>query len=261
MCKIIAIANQKGGVAKTTTTMSIAAALTQLGYKVLMVDFDPQGNLTHYCGLEKDTLLEHTIATAIKNTIYGRETDDKKIVWRTTERLWVIPANTYAAALELDIAAVPDNPMLILSKYLSHFRKVYDYILIDCGPSLGLLTINALTAADSVLIPITAEVFAIEGLQELISTIRRIKAQFNPILRYEGILFTKMNKRLLLSKQIQADVKEIFGKTVPIFEEYIPLNVKLCESTGSGNSIFSYDPSNNAGAAYMRVAEEITKHE
>ena len=125
--------------AKTTTAMNIDAALNQLEKKVLMVDFDPQGNLTHYCGLQKDCLLQQTIATAIKNTIANEETDDRKLLWRTTEGLRIIPANTYASSLELGIAAVDENPMLILARYLAHFRKNFDYIIIDCGPSLGMV--------------------------------------------------------------------------------------------------------------------------
>ena len=251
MGKIIAIANQKGGVGKTTTTVNLAASLGVLEKKVLLIDADPQANATSGLGIEVENvefgtyqLLEHT-KTALETII---ETD--------SPNLDLIPAHIDLVAIEIELVD-KDEREYMMKKAISDLRNSYDYILIDCAPSLGLLTLNALTAADAVIIPIQCEYFALEGLGKLLNTIKSIQKIHNPDLDIEGMLLTMFDSRLRLSNQVVEEVRKHFADMV--FDTIIQRNVRLSEAPSYGESIIKYDASSKGAANYLNLANEVVK--
>ena len=249
MGKIIAIANQKGGVGKTTTTVNLAASLGVLEKKVLLIDADPQANATSGLGIEVDEvargsyqLLEHTSEAA------------DTIVRTNSPNVDLIPAHIDLVAIEIELVDKDDREYM-LRKAIEGLREAYDYILIDCAPSLGLLTLNALTAADSVIIPIQCEYFALEGLGKLLNTIKSVQRIHNPDLDIEGMLLTMYDSRLRLSNQVVEEVKKHFGDMV--FETIIQRNVRLGEAPSYGESIIKYDASSKGAANYLNMAHEL----
>mgnify|MGYP001120907305 FL=1 len=249
MGKIIAIANQKGGVGKTTTTVNLAASLGVLEKKVLLIDADPQANATSGLGIEVDEvargsyqLLEHTSEAA------------DTIVKTNSPNVDLIPAHIDLVAIEIELVDKDDREYM-LRKAIEGLREAYDYILIDCAPSLGLLTLNALTAADSVIIPIQCEYFALEGLGKLLNTIKSVQRIHNPDLDIEGMLLTMYDSRLRLSNQVVEEVKKHFGDMV--FETIIQRNVRLGEAPSYGESIIKYDASSKGAANYLNMAHEL----
>ncbi|MBO5883075.1 MAG: ParA family protein [Clostridia bacterium] len=249
MGKIISFANQKGGVGKTTSCVNIAASLGILGYKVLIIDLDPQGNTTSGVGISKKGLKGST-----KELLSGELTARDVITETPYENLSVIPTNTTLAGAEFDLFDF-DESECRMKNALSEIKDEYDYILIDCPPSLGMLTINAFTASDGVIVPMQCEFYALEGLSQLMITINRIKRLYNPDLAVSGIIITMYNSRLLLSMQVIAELKKHYDDK--IFETKISRNVKLTEAPGFGKPVYYHDKSSKGAKEYIEVAKEL----
>ena len=251
MTKIIAVANQKGGVGKTTTAINLSAALAEKGKKVLVVDIDPQGNTTSGFGIEKNEL---------ENTVYelmlGECSVKDCMIEDVIPNLSIIPSNVNLAAAEIELIEA-DKKEYILKNELDWVKDKFDFVIIDCPPSLSMLTVNSMTASDSVLVPIQCEYYAMEGLSQLIHTINLVKKKLNPYLEMEGVVFTMYDSRTDLSQEVVESVKEALEERV--FETNIPRNVRLAEAPSYGMPICKYD-ANSAGAlAYASLADEIIK--
>jgi len=249
MGRIIAIANQKGGVGKTTTSINLTASLAAKGKKVLLIDIDPQGNATSGFGLDKNEL---------ENTIYelilGECSIQDCIVKNVIENVSILPSNVNLAAAEIELIGV-DNKEYILKKEVEWIHDQFDFILIDCPPSLSMLTVNAMTTANSVLVPIQCEYYALEGLSQLIHTVNLVKERLNPNLVMEGILFTMYDSRTNLSMQVVENVKN--HVTQNIYKTVIPRNIRLAEAPSYGMPINVYDPKSAGAESYMSLADEV----
>ena len=254
MGKAIAIFNQKGGVGKTTTNINLGACLALKGKKVLMIDIDPQGNTTSGIGIRK-RVLEQTIY----DVLVDENVDINKVILPTrTENLFILPASVDLAGAEVELATLEGREGR-LKKAVESLRDKFDYILIDCPPSLGILTLNSLTAVDSVLIPIQCEFYALEGVSQLISTIELVKKNLNPDLYIEGVILSMFDGRTNLSQQVVAEVKTFFGKLM--YNTIIPRNVRLAEAPSFGLPIVAYDPSAIGAKAYQEFTVEFLKRE
>ncbi|MDL2286071.1 AAA family ATPase [Desulfococcaceae bacterium OttesenSCG-928-F15] len=251
MTQIICIANQKGGVGKTTTAVNLAAALALCGQKVLLVDCDPQGNATTGVGVEKSSLQK-----TLYHGLIGEADAESLILFSGTDGLDVLPSRVELTGFEVEMMGA-ENRERFLEKLLSPLRGRYDYVLIDCPPSLSLLTLNAFTCADSVLIPLQSEFYALEGLGQLLQTMKRVKKSLNAGLRVSGILLTMFDSRTNLSTQVADDAEEYFKDM--IFKTRIPRNVRLGEAPSFGQSIFNYAPASRGAQSYMQLAEEIIR--
>lgn len=253
MSKIIAIANQKGGVGKTTTSVNLGACLASLGKKVLLVDIDPQGNTTSGVGINKADVSD-CIYDVLINEVHPREA----MVETNVPGLTVIPATIQLAGAEIELVSTISREQR-LKKSLHMVKDQFDYVLIDCPPSLGILTINSLTAADSVLIPIQCEYYALEGLSQLLNTVRLVQKHLNTTLQIEGVLLTMLDARTNLGIQVIEEVKKYFQQKV--YQTIIPRNVRLSEAPSHGQAIITYDPRSKGAEVYLELAKEVISYE
>ncbi len=251
MGKIIAIANQKGGVGKTTTSINLAASLGALEKKVLLIDADPQANASSGLGIDVENLEIGTY-----QIIEHSNTAEEGVIPTSAPNVWIIPAHIDLVAIEIELVD-KEKREYMLKQALKEIKDKYDYVIIDCAPSLGLLTLNALTAADSVVIPIQCEYFALEGLGKLLNTIKSVQKIHNPSLDIEGLLLTMYDTRLRLSNQVVEEVQKHFNNMV--FSTIIQRNIKLSEAPSFGESIINYDATSRGAANYLNLAEEIIK--
>ena len=249
MGKIVAFSNQKGGVGKTTTCVNMAAYLAAKGYKVLIVDLDPQGNATTGLGFAK---------SEVKSSVYNTMIDDmplaQAVLTTETENLDILPSNIDLAGAEVELVYVKDREH-VLKRVLEGAKNSYDFIAIDCPPSLGLLTINALAAADTAMIPIQSEYYAMEGLSQLMNTIRLVKKHLNPSLELEGVVLTMKDNRAIISRQISDEIRKYFGKRV--YDTVIPRNIRLAEAPSHGKPIMEHDNKCTGAKAYLALTEEF----
>ena len=251
MAKIIAVVNQKGGVGKTTSTVNLAASVALKGQKVLLMDIDPQGNATSGLGVNKREL-----ETSSYDVIVNALPIEKAIRKTEFENLWVLPSNMNLAGAELELVDMNHRESKIKNA-VAPIKADFDFIFLDCPPSLGLITLNALCAADSVLVPIQCEYYALEGLSQLMSTIRQVKRLYNPHIEMEGVLLTMYDGRLNLTQQVVGELKRFFPKKV--YATAIPRNVKLSEAPSYGLPIHYYDKNSKGAAAYDALADEFLK--
>lgn len=253
MSKIIAIANQKGGVGKTTTSVNLSAGLASIGKRVLLIDIDPQGNTTSGVGVNKADV-ENCIYDVLINEVDPREA----IVPTMVDGLSIIPATIQLAGAEIELVPTISREVR-LKRAISQVKGQFDYVIIDCPPSLGILTINSLTAADSVLIPIQCEYYALEGLSQLLNTVRLVQKHLNTSLQIEGVLLTMFDARTNLGIQVIEEVKKYFQQKV--YKTVIPRNVRLSEAPSHGQSIITYDPKSKGAEVYLELAKEVVSYE
>ncbi|WP_025691488.1 ParA family protein [Paenibacillus zanthoxyli] len=253
MSKIIAIANQKGGVGKTTTSVNLGAGLATLGKRVLLVDIDPQGNTTSGVGINKAD-----VESCIYNILIDDIPPQEAIQETKIDGLHIIPATIQLAGAEIELVSTISRE-LRLKKALGLVKQNYDYIIIDCPPSLGILTINSLTAADSVIIPIQCEYYALEGLSQLLNTVRLVQKNLNPHLQIEGVLLTMLDARTNLGIQVIEEVKKYFQEKV--YRTIIPRNIRLSEAPSHGQSIITYDRRSKGAEVYYELAKEVLSYE
>ena len=249
MVKVIAIANQKGGVGKTTTAVNLAACLAQKGRKVLMLDEDPQGNATSGLGFDK-----RDIKKCVYDTLINDVPMKDVLLHSDYENLDVIPATIQLAGAEIELVSLMNREGR-LKNALERVKHDYDYVLIDCPPSLGLLTINALTAANSVLVPIQCEFYALEGVSQLMNTIKLVQRNLNPALKLEGVLMTMFDQRTNLSSDVVGDVRKYFN--TKMYNTIIPRNVRLSEAPSHGQPVIVYDPKSKGAQVYSELAQEV----
>jgi len=249
MGRIIAIANQKGGVGKTTTAINLSASLASLGKKVLALDLDPQGNMTSGLGVDKDQ-----VENSVYDLIIGQTGIEECICKEVIENLDVLPSNINLSAAEIELIGV-ENKEYIIRNEMEKVKERYDFVIIDCPPALSMLTINAMTTADSVLVPIQCEYYALEGLSQLIHTINLVQERLNPALVIEGVVFTMYDARTNLSLQVVENVKDNLDQT--IYKTIIPRNIRLAEAPSYGMPINLYDPKSKGAERYLLLAEEV----
>ena len=249
MKKIIAVANQKGGVGKTTTSVNLSSALALMGNKVLVVDIDPQGNATSGFGIDKNNL-----NSTLCDLFTGEFNLHSILVGTEQTGLWVAPSNNDLIGVELELYDKPGRELILRDEIL-RLESHFDYVILDCPPSLGLLTVNALVAAQSILVPLQCEYYALEGISALMETIALARTQLNPNLELEGVILTMFDGRTNLARQVAQEAKSFFGDKV--FNTVIPRNVKLSESPSFGKPIFMYDPESVGAKAYRNLASEI----
>ena len=249
MGRVIAVANQKGGVGKTTTAINLSACLAEKGQKVLAIDMDPQGNMTSGLGIDKDEVEKN-----IYDLMIGQAGVDEVLQKEAIENLDVIPTSIDLSAAEIELIGVDDKEFIIRNA-VQPIKDDYDYIIIDCPPSLSMLTINAMTTADSVLVPIQCEYYALEGLSQLIHTVELVKERLNPVLEIEGVVFTMYDARTNLSLQVVENVKDILKQN--IYKTIIPRNVRLAEAPSYGMPINYYDKRSTGAESYRLLADEV----
>lgn len=258
-CKIIAVCNQKGGVGKTTTTVNLGVGLARAGKRVLLVDADPQGDLTTCLGWQDGDNLPITIADLLYHAIMEQEVNTRDALLRHTENVSLLPANIDLSGMEMQLVTAMSREYA-LRTILDPLRKQYDYILIDCMPSLGMITINALAAADSVVIPVQAHYLSAKGMTQLIRTIEKVKKQINPSLKIDGAVLTLADMRTNLARATANIITSSYGHAMRVYKTIIPVSTKAAEMSAQGKSIFAYDANGKAAAAYEQLTREVLQH-
>ena len=259
MCKVIAIANQKGGVGKTTTAGSIGVALGKEGKRVLLIDADAQGSLTASLGYTQPDQIEITLATVLEHIIREEVFEPFEGILHHDEGIDLLPANIELSGIEVSLVNIMSRE-IIMREYVQYIADFYDYVIIDCTPSLGMLTINALVSADTVLIPVQAAYLPVKGLEQLIRTIGKVKRTLNKELAIEGILITMVDNRTNYSRDVSRLLNETYGQNVYIFKTVVPMSVRAAETSAEGISIFKHDPNGKVAAAYSLVTKEVLAH-
>lgn len=257
-CKTIAVCNQKGGVGKTTTTVNLGVGLAMQGKKVLLIDADPQGDLTTCLGWRDSDSLSVTLTEKLQAIISEQEQNPFDGILQHKEKVDLVPSNLSLSSLEMTLVTAMSRES-VLKNYLSLVKDKYDYVLIDCMPSLGMITINALAAADSVVIPTQPHYLSAKGLELLLRSVSMVKRQINPKLRIDGILMTMVMPRTNISKEITATVKSAYGQKIKVFDTEIPHSIRAVEATAEGKSIFAYDKGGKVAAAYEQFSKEVAE--
>ena len=255
-CKVIALTNQKGGVGKTTTAVNLGVSLAKQGKTVLLVDADAQANLTMALGYTKTDNLPITLSDIMQDIIDGKSVDVQESILHTDEGVDLLPSCVELAGVETTLIDTK-NRESVLKACISEVKKNYDYVLIDCMPALGMLTINGLAAADSVIIPNQPHYFSIKGLEQLLRSVSKVKRQINPNLRIDGILMTMVMPRTKITQTVISTVKNAYGRNIKIFDTQIPFSIRAVEATAEGKSIFAYDKSGKVAAAYEQFGKKV----
>ncbi len=256
MSKVIAIANQKGGVGKTTTTVNLGIGLANEGKRVLLIDCDAQGSLTESLGISNPDELKTTLTTMLEKTVNEEHFSKDEGIIHHDEGVDLLPANIELCGIETALVNVKNREQA-LKTYIDKVRDNYDYVLIDCTPSLGMLTINSLAAADEVIIPVQAHYLPAKGLEQLLTTVSRVKRQINPDLKIGGILLTMVDKRTNLSRDVAAQIRFNYSKHMTVYKTEIPLSTRAAETSSVGMSIYAYDKNGKAADAYKRFTKEV----
>ena len=259
-CEVIAIANQKGGVGKTTTTFNLEVALAHAGKRILLVDSDPQGDLTTYMGIHDPDNIPVTLSTLMERSIKDEDINSKEAILKHDEGIDLISSNLELSSMEVSLVNAMSREFT-LRNCLSDIKDKYDYVLIDCMPSLGMITINALACADKVIIPVQSEFLAEKGMSHLMNTVLKVRKQINPNLKVGGILLTMVDGRTNLSKDIANELRSTYGTVFKLYDNQIPRGVKAAESSRMGESVLSYDSSSKVAQSYIDFAKEVLDYE
>ncbi len=259
MTKVIAIANQKGGVGKTSTTVNLGAGLVRRGYDVLLIDLDSQANLTMALGYQNPDDMDYTISNVLHKAVKEDDIDPTEGILTTAEGIDLMPANVQLSGLEISLINEYGREV-VLKQYVDEVRLNYDYILIDCAPSLSVLTVNALVAADSVLIPTQPQYFSMAGIQMFYDTFSKIRKKMNPSLSIEGVLVTMMDNRPNFTKELVSQLRNAYGDVFRVFETEIPTSIRMSESNARGKSIFEFDRKGKVAATYEKLTQQVIEN-